>query len=505
MTDPKFPTTLLDVLAAAPGGRTAIIVPESDIRVSYDSLRKQVADMADALAGVGIGRGDRVSIALPNGLPVIVSFLAATVAGTAAPLNPAYRQDEFAFYLDDTNAKLLIVPPDGGDAARLAAGDKIPVLTVSMSAEGIVSLSAPSSSAKASMPGPDDIALVLHTSGSTGRPKRVPLKHRNLGASVVNIAATYNLGPEDVSLTVMPLFHVHGLLASTLATLYTGGTVAVPTRFNPLSFWRTVRDTGATWYSAVPTMHQMLLARVGKSNEKPAGAEKLRFIRSCSAPLPVEIAERMEAVFGAPVLEAYGMSEASHQMSSNPLPPRARKFGSVGPGTGVKIGIMDSEGAILESGQQGEVVIQGPNVIEGYENNPEANQSSFVNGWFRTGDQGIIDGEGYLRLVGRIKELINRGGEKIGPPEIDEVLLGHPMVSAAVCFGVPHPTLGEEVEAAVILSEPVTEAELLAYCRERLAEFKRPKKIHIVEEIPRTATGKIQRRAVAAAFTGPRG
>jgi acyl-CoA synthetase (AMP-forming)/AMP-acid ligase II len=505
MNIPKTPGTLLDVLSAAPGDSTAILVPEANIRVTYSALRSQVAALADSLAAAGIANGDRVAMALPNGLPAIVSFLAASIAGTAAPLNPAYRQDEFAFYLDDTNAKVLIVPPDGGEAARLAAGDKIPVLPVEMGPDGTVHLEGVSKSASASPPAPDDVALVLHTSGSTGRPKRVPLKHRNLAASVQNIARTYQLTPDDISLTVMPLFHVHGLVASTLATLFTGGTVVVPPRFNPLSFWRIVRDSRATWYSAVPTMHQLLLARLGKGSEKPAGAEFLRFIRSCSAPLPVEVAQRMEAVFGAPVLEAYGMTEASHQMASNPLPPAPRKFGAVGPGTGVQIGIMDAEGRLLDTGQQGEVVIQGPNVIQGYENNPEANQVSFVDGWFRTGDQGILDSEGYLRLVGRIKELINRGGEKIGPPEIDELLLTHPLVTAAVCFGVPHATLGEEIEAAVTLSEPVTEADLLAYCRERLAEFKRPKKIHIVTEIPRTATGKIQRRAVAAAFAGPRG
>ena len=505
MSIPQTPGTLLDVISAAPGDSTAILVPEANIRVSYDALRSQVAALADSLAAAGIAHGDRVAMALPNGLPAIVSFLAASIAGTAAPLNPAYRQDEFAFYLEDTNAKVLIVPPDGGEAARLAAGDKIPVLTVQMEPDGTVHLEGVSKSTSALPPAPDDVALVLHTSGSTGRPKRVPLKHRNLAASVQNIARTYQLTPDDISLTVMPLFHVHGLVASTLATLFTGGTVVVPPRFNPLSFWRTVRDSRATWYSAVPTMHQLLLARLGKGSEKPAGAEFLRFIRSCSAPLPVEVAQRMEAVFEAPVLEAYGMTEASHQMASNPLPPAARKFGAVGPGTGVQIGIMDAEGRLLDTGQQGEVVIQGPNVIQGYENNPEANKVSFVDGWFRTGDQGILDAEGYLRLVGRIKELINRGGEKIGPPEIDELLLTHPLVTAAVCFGVPHATLGEEIEAAVTLSEAVTEADLLAYCRERLAEFKRPKKIHIVTEIPRTATGKIQRRAVAAAFAGPRG
>ena len=500
MTDQKIPTTLLDLLGRAPGERIALIAPEAGIQVSYASLRSQVAAMADALAATGIRHGDRVAMSLPNGLPAIVSFLAASVAGTAAPLNPGYRRDEVSFYLGDTSAKVLLLPPDGGEDARLATGDQIPVLTVEMSADGTVSLSVPQQSVSATPPAPDDVALVLHTSGSTGRPKRVPLKHRNLAASVQNIANTYRLGPDDVSLTVMPLFHVHGLVASVLSTLFTGGTVVVPSRFNPLSFWRTVRDFHATWYSAVPTMHQLLLARVGKGNETPTGAESLRFIRSCSAPLPVEIAQRMETIFGAPVLEAYGMTEASHQMASNPLPPSPRKFGAVGPGTGVRISIMDSEGAHLKSGQQGEVVIQGPNVIEGYENNPEANKSSFSSGWFRTGDQGILDADGYLRLVGRIKELINRGGEKIGPPEIDEVLLSHPLVSEAVCFGVPHKTLGEEVEAAVVLRESGNEAELLAFCRERLAEFKCPKKIHIVTQIPRTATGKVQRRVVAATF-----
>ena len=496
----KDPATLLDILLAAPPENTAIVLPESGIRVSYSSLRRQVAAFADALAGLGVANGARVAMALPNGLSAIVSFLAASIAGAAAPLNPAYRHDEFAFYLEDTQAKLLILPPDGSDEARRAAAGKIPVLTIDVSADGTVVPPAAPGSASASAPSPDDIALVLHTSGSTGRPKRVPLKHRNIAASVRNIAATYQLSPEDVSLVVMPLFHVHGLLASTLSTLFTGGTIVVPSRFNPLSFWRTAGDARATWYSAVPTMHQLLLARSGRGNARPAGVASLRFIRSCSAPLPVEVAERMQSLFGAPVLEAYGMTEASHQMASNPLPPRPHKFGTVGAGTGVRIAIMDSGGRLLETGQQGEVVIQGPNVIEGYENNPEANRVSFTGGWFRTGDQGVLDTDGYLRLVGRIKELINRGGEKIGPPEIDDILLSHPMVTAAVCFGVPHPTLGEEVEAAVVLGEPASEADLLAYCRERLATFKCPKKIHLVSEIPRTATGKVQRRAVAAAF-----
>jgi len=300
----------------------------------------------------------------------------------------------------------------------------------------------------------------------------------------------------------MPLFHVHGLVASTLATLATGGTVVVPAKFNPLSFWRVAGDYGATWYSAVPTLHQLLAARA-QPGAKPAGAEKLRFIRSCSASLSPQLMSDLENAFGAPVLEAYGMTEAAHQMASNPLPPSARKPGSVGPNTGTtQIGIMDGAGNLLKAGERGEVVIRGANVIRGYENNPEANATSFTNGWFRTGDQGYLDEQGYLLLTGRLKEMINRGGEKISPREIDEVLLGHPAVAEAVAFGAPHPTWGEEVAAAVVLKSDASEADLISYCRERMADFKRPKQIHITTAIPRTATGKIQRRVVAEAFAG---
>ena len=342
---------------------------------------------------------------------------------------------------------------------------------------------------------------ILHTSGSTGRPKRVPLSHANLTISAHNVAATYALTADDVSLCVMPLFHVHGLVASTLATLATGGTVVVPGKFSPLSFWRVAKEYGATWYSAVPTIHQLLLARVEPGAAKPAGAEKLRFIRSCSASLPPQVMHDLEAAFGAPVLEAYGMTEAAHQMASNPLPPDARKPGVGRPrhrrrhhasATATARCCPPASAAKSASG--------APTSITGYENNPEANATAFFDGWFRTGDQGFLDADGYLTLSGRLKEMINRGGEKISPREIDEVLLTHPAVGEAVCFGVPHKMWGEEVAAAVTLKGAATEAELLAFCKEHLAEFKRPKQIHITEAIPRTATGKIQRRVVAQAF-----
>jgi acyl-CoA synthetase (AMP-forming)/AMP-acid ligase II len=493
--------TLLQLIQVAPAQATAIVLPEAGIRVTYNSLREHVTAVADALASLGVARGDRIATYLPNGLPAIVGFLAASVAGTAAPLNPAYREDEVAFYLEDTSAKILLCPPDGAEGARKAAAARgVPVFSLDMDSAGAVRIAGAPNGKTASAPSSDDVALVLHTSGSTGRPKRVPVLHRNMAASTHNIVAHYQLSPADVSLCAMPLFHVHGLVASTLSTLLSGGTVVVPGKFNSLSFWRTVRDTRTTWYSAVPTIHNLLLTRAG--SERPAGAEGLRFIRSCSASLPPKMMGRMERVFGVPVLEAYGMTEASHQMTSNPVPPGERKPGSVGPGTGMRIGIMDDAGALLPTGQGGEVVIQGPSVVAGYENNPEA--KSYTNGWFRTGDQGFLDGDGYLTLTGRLKELINRGGEKIGPREIDEVLLSHPAVAEAAAFGVPHPTWGEEVAAAVVLKpgESTGESAILAYCKDRLAEFKRPKKIYIVPAIPRTSTGKIQRGEVAKALAG---
>ncbi|HQZ37702.1 MAG TPA: acyl--CoA ligase [Vicinamibacterales bacterium] len=496
----SVPKTLPALLESAPADRTAIVLPEQNLRISYGALRRQVQDLAEQLAAVGIGPGDRVGMAIPNGLPTIVSFLAASVAGTAAPLNPGYKEDEFRFFLEDTNAKVLLLPPEGLDEARRAAGT-VPIQTVAMDEHGTVSLAGVTERRAVSPPHVDDVALILHTSGSTGRPKRVPLSHANLSISAQNVARSYALTPDDVSLCVMPLFHVHGLVASTLATLASGGTVVVPAKFSPLSFWRIAQDAGATWYSAVPTIHQLLLARVKPGEAKPAGAEKLRFIRSCSASLPPQVMHDLEAAFGAPVLEAYGMTEAAHQMASNPLPPRQRLPGSVGPGTDVRISIRDEQGRNLAPGERGEVCILGPNVITGYENNPEANATSFFEGgWFRTGDQGILDENGYLTLVGRLKELINRGGEKISPREIDEVLLAHPQVAEAVCFGVPHRTWGEEVAAAVVLREPVSEDDLHTFCKERLADYKRPKQIHVTDTIPRTATGKIQRRIVAQAF-----
>ena len=494
------PSNIAALLERGAPEHPALVIPER-VTLSYGRLRDLTDEAATALASYGIGTGERVATVFPNGPEAIVLFLAASMVATACPLNPAYKEDEFRFYLEDVGARFLIVPSNDAAAARRAAPSGATVIEAGLDARGRLQLNGPNGHRVESraMSGAGDVGLVLHTSGTTSRPKRVPLRNANLIASVANIVATYGLGAEDVSLCIMPLFHVHGLLASALATLASGGTVVAPERFSPLGFWPLMKAYRPTWFTASPTPHQLVLARL--QDDRPAGTERLRFVRSCSSALAPAQMALMEQRFGVPVLEAYGMTEASHQMSSNPLPPAPRLPGSVGRGTGVEIEVFDEAGSRLATGAAGEVVIRGPNVMAGYEDNPQANASAFVDGWFRTGDLGTLDGAGYLRLIGRIKELINRGGEKIAPREIDEVLEAHPAVKEAVAFGVPHPTWGEEVAAAVVLKAPATEKELIAFCRDRLADFKVPKRLHVVESIPRTPTGKVQRRFVAEQLT----
>jgi acyl-CoA synthetase (AMP-forming)/AMP-acid ligase II len=497
---PAIDKTLLDLIAGA-DDHPALLAPGRPA-LSFRQLRASVTELAAQLNSFGLGHGDRIAIAMGNGPEIIQVFFAAALCGTAAPLNPKYKQDEFEFYYQDIHAKALITLPGTMPLAHAAATPGMAIVSAAPQADGTLQFSceqAAGAPRPAALAQPDDVAMILHTSGTTSRPKRVPIRHRNLAASASNIIATYSLAPTDTALCVMPLFHIHGIVASMLSTLASGGTVVCPDGFNALEFWRWVESYRPTWYSAVPTMHQLLLARADR-NLDIIRAHPFRFIRSSSAPLPPVVLERLEATFGAPVLEAYGMTEASHQMASNPLPPRPHKAGTVGYGVGVDVAIMDAAGALLASGERGEVVIRGPNVIDGYENNPEANATAFVDGWFRTGDQGVIDQDGYLALTGRLKELINRGGEKISPLEIDDVLLRHPAVAEALAFAVPHKTLGEDIHAAVVLKAPASESELREHCAARLAEFKVPRVFHILEAIPRGATGKPQRITLAKAL-----
>jgi acyl-CoA synthetase (AMP-forming)/AMP-acid ligase II len=496
---PAQASTLADLWPADCANRTAVVTPDDGRSVTYAQLRTQTAALADQLRRRGVRPGDPLAVVMPNGLAYLTTFLAVTWArAVAAPLNPAYKTEEFAFFLEDAGAKALLVLP-GEQAARAAAAAlNIPVWEVCPAPDGGLSLAAPATAAAPECdPQPGDVALFLHTSGTTSRPKGVPLTHHNLTTSLRNIAATYALTPNDASLVVMPLFHVHGLLGATLSTLHTGGTAVIPSRFSASAFWPQARAHRVTWYSAVPTIHQVLFTRAD-ADKAPRGS--LRFIRSCSAALAPVVFGQMESRFEAPVLEAYGMTEASHQMASNPLPPGRRRAGTVGRGTGVDIAVLDEAGNAVPPGTPGEVAIRGGNVMGGYQNNPEATAAAFTRGYFRTGDQGILDADGYLTLTGRLKELINRGGEKVSPLEVDAVLLEHPQVTEAVAFGVPDPKYGEEVHGAVVLRGAASPEEILAFCRARLADFKVPKRLYVTDALPRTATGKVQRRHVAAHF-----
>ena len=493
--------TLANLMDNAPSNKTSVIIPGGP-NINYQDFRDEVEKIAGLLAGYGVNKGATVSIVLENSLDFMVDFLAVTRAGAiAAPLNPAYTVDEFKFFMEDADAKLVIVSAGATAAIEAANSLSIPFLISSVNSDGKVALSHEDNNLSKSInpenPSPDDIALFLHTSGTTSRPKGVPLTHSNLMTSLNNIVKTYGLSENDTALVVMPLFHVHGLIGVALSSLNSAGTIVIPPRFSASNFWQSQALTKATWYSAVPTIHQILLIRADDDN---APAKSFRFIRSCSASLAPSVFSDLESRFGAPVLEAYGMTEASHQMSSNLLPPGSRAPGTVGVGTGVEIAIMNEQGTLLDVGERGEVVIKGKNVTHGYHNNPEANAEAFTNGWFRTGDQGILSGGNVLTLTGRLKELINRGGEKISPLEVDAALIKHPAIAEAVCFGVEDVKYGEIVQAAVVLSGESSESELQAFCSEQLADFKVPDRIYIVQELPRTATGKIQRRHVAAKF-----
>jgi acyl-CoA synthetase (AMP-forming)/AMP-acid ligase II len=496
--------TMTQLLARGAEAAPAIAAPERPA-LTHGGLRALAARTVAALNTMGIGRNDRVAIVLPNGPEMATAFLAIACGATTAPLNPAYRAEEFAFYLGDLNARALVVQQGVPSPAREVAAERgIPLLELvpGEGAAGDFTLrpqqllaGTPAQGGEAQA---DDIALVLHTSGTTSRPKIVPLSQRNVTASAYNVADSLALAPDDVCLNIMPLFHIHGLIAAVSASVAAGASVCCTPGFNAFKFFSWFDAVKPTWYSAVPTMHQALLPLAARNKDIIARA-RLRFVRSSSASLPPQVMTALEETFGAPVIEAYGMTEAAHQMASNPLPPRPHFAGSVGIAAGPDIAIMDEAGTLLAPGAIGEVVIRGRNVTAGYENNPKANATAYTNGWFRTGDQGALDPQGYLRLTGRLKEIINRGGEKVSPLEVDAVLMDHPAVQQVVTFGMPHEKLGEEVAAAVVLREgfKLDERALRDFAAERLAPFKVPRKVVFLTEIPKGATGKLQRIGLA--------
>ncbi|AZO09288.1 AMP-dependent synthetase [Mesorhizobium sp. M3A.F.Ca.ET.080.04.2.1] len=491
-------------IVAAADGAPAISAP-GRTTLSHGGLRRLIQETTTRLNALGIGRGDRVAIVMPNGPEMATAFIAVAAAASTAPLNPAYRADEFDFYLSDIGVKAILVDRDEqGPAVEVAARLGIPVLRLLVpegAPAGVFTIDGdPVGPAVASgLAEEGDTALLLHTSGTTSRPKLVPLSHANLAASAAHIGATLGLAPDDRCLNIMPLFHIHGLVAAVLSSLAAGGSVFCTPGFNALRFFQWLSEAKPSWYTAVPTMHQAILPRAARNPEQLAEAS-LRFIRSSSASLPAQVMAELEATFGCPVIESYGMTEAAHQMASNRLPPGRRKPGSVGAAAGPEVAVMAPDGRLLKAGEIGEIVIRGPNVTAGYEKNPDANASAFAHGWFHTGDQGVLDEDNYLRVTGRLKEIINRGGEKISPLEVDGVLMDHPAVAQVVTFAMPHDKLGEEVAAAVVLREgqSASEAEIRGFAATRLADFKVPRKVVILDEIPKGATGKLQRIGLAA-------
>ncbi len=472
--------------------------------LSHGRLWTQVDGMVAWLKAHGIGRGDRVAVVLPNGPELAVAFLGVSTGAVAAPLNPGYRADEFAFYLTDLRPKALIVQRESDSPAiAIAQASGIAIIELAQIADeeaGVFTLNGDSLVDRngSNYSEANDLALVLHTSGTTSRPKMVPLTQANLVASAQNIATSLSLSSDDRCLNVMPLFHIHGLAGAVLASLSASGTVICTPGFDGDAFFGWVDDLCPSWYTAVPTIHQEILRHASQAVDIIA-RRRLRFIRSASATLAPRVMTELEAVFVAPVIDAYGMTEASHQIASNPLPPRNRVPGSVGLATGCELAIMDERGTLLPPGQVGEVVIRGPNVIQHYENDAAANALAFVNGWCRTGDQGVLDDSGYLSLRGRLKEIINRGGEKIAPREIDDLLLRHPDVREAAAFAIPHATLGETIGVAVVPQDGRTlcEADVRAFAVSYLPDFKVPARIVILPAIPKGPTGKLQRTSLA--------
>ena len=497
-----------------------IAIGTSDLRttITYRQLDALVRSAMAQLSRMGLKRGNTVALLSDNSVEFVLGLLAIMFSGArVAPLNPALTSNELGTRLSQLSANALLVTGHLANQPGFANSlpQRLAYWVIDVEGSGSSSeVRIVDKNERTSTPGAttepeiliesDDIALLMFTGGTTGPPKLVALTHRNIAASIENMSSGYALSPNDATLLVMPLFHGHGLIGGLLSTLASGGSAYVPSTgaFSAHLFWPDVLRLGVTWYTAVPTIHRILLNRA--SHEYPKSSPvPLRFIRSCSAPLDEELAAATTATFRAPVIPAYGMTETCHQLSSNPLPVNGpNKTSSVGLATGVEIRIVDESGRDVPSGGVGEIWVRGATVTPGYLNNPEANSASFVDGWYRSGDLGSKDEDGYIFLGGRLKEMINRGGEKISPRDVDVVLLSHPKVLEAASFGEADKIYGENVEAAVILRPGMqaTESELQDYCRTRLSAFEVPQRIHIMANFPRTAKGSTDRNALALQF-----
>jgi amino acid adenylation domain-containing protein len=489
-------------------GRPAILAPDREA-MTYGVLLARTNEVVRELRRLGVNRSDRVAVVLPSGPDAAVAIVAVACGAVCVPLNPAYTADEWQRYFGDLQITALLTRADIASPSRGVAHtlgipviDMVPRKGEGPGAFALVGTAKRRAAAAAAASGSDDAFLLL-TSGTTSRPKIVPLTHAAVCRSAHNAGAVLRLGPRDRLLNVLPFFHAHGLISGILTALAAGSSVVCTPGFDAAVFFDWLTAFRPTWYTAVPPIHRAVLSAARRRAEGMARTS-LRVIRSASSSLPRDVLGELEARFGVPVVETYGMTEGASQIAANPL--RRRKPGSVGRPAGAEIAIMDARGRRLPPGQRGEIALRGPTIAGGYDGDPVATKAAFRGGWFLTGDLGYFDPDGYLFIVGRIKDIINRGGQKVAPAEVEEALLDHPDVIEAAAFPISHKRLGEEVGAAVVLhpDADLTPRSLREFARERLAKFKVPGLIRIVPEIPKTAGGKVRRAGLAAALSvGP--
>jgi acyl-CoA synthetase (AMP-forming)/AMP-acid ligase II/acyl carrier protein len=485
--------------------RYAILAPARR-PMTYGALWTQANEVVFGLRNVGVRRTDRVAVVLPDGPEAAVAAITVAAGAVCVPLNPGFTCDEYQRYFHELQLAALLTHADLNSASRRAARIQgVPVIDVSMRPnEGAGAFSvvdrAPQRLADDEFASSADDALILMTSGSTSRPKTVPLTHASVCLSADNVGAALELEARDRLLSVLPLFHGHGLISGLLAALAAGSSAVCPPGFDATAFFGWLTEFRPTWYTAVPAIHRALLAAADPYRQA-AQRSSLRLVRSASTSLSSEVLDGLEALFGVPVIDTYGMTEAATQIAANPL--QRRKRDSVGRPAGPEIAILDSVGRRLPSGKRGEIALRGPTITRGYDNDADATASAFQDGWFRTGDVGYLDADRYLFIVGRIKEIIHKGGQKVAPAEVEGALLSHPAVIEAAVFPVPHERLGADVAAAIVLRQDakVSAQSLRDFARGRLAGFKVPGLIVIVPEIPKGPGGKIKRNELAAGFS----
>ena len=478
---------------------TALMNPDGQT-ISYDALLREMerlaADLAPQVTTGETGRLPRLGIVMPNGLDISIVLLATTRIATAVPFNPAQTRPEFEAQFEATRVDAIILPYGvESDAIKAANALSLPILLIAQ--DRTVHPAPASTTTPPVFPGPEDTALVLMTSGSTGQPKIVPLSHRNLCRSALDVAASLDLTPNDTCLVMWEQFHIGGLVDLLLAPLAAGSSLITAGSFDAARFFELQSQYKATWFQGVPTSLGELVHHAQRSGIA-APLPGLRLLRSVAAALSPAAQERLVAQFSVPVVRTLGMTEAGPLIATTAPSLEGDKPGSVGRSAGPAIQILSPDGTPRAFGETGQVAILGENVFAGYEHNPQANQTVFRDGWFLTGDLGFLDSDGDLFLTGRAKEMINRGGEKIFPNEVEDALMMHPGIQEAACFAIPHATLGEDIACALATNTDLSAYDVRTHLADRVARHKIPGQIVFPKQLPRNPVGKIDRQVLVA-------